>query len=171
MKMKTCPKCKQTKPVSQFRLSKKYKDGLRSWCNKCESDSSMRWKDKHRKQIIEFYRKHVIQTIDKKGKRRQFIKGLLKRPYPDDLICEICKKKVNTLHYHHWNDKNPSKGIWMCYSCHQGCNFIEKKILFNRYIKLKSNIDANYNPNLDNIPNGVSEANAYWDVPKTKKGF
>lgn len=35
MEEKRCPKCKTTKPVSEFYKSKQTKDGLRSWCKEC----------------------------------------------------------------------------------------------------------------------------------------
>ena len=33
--MKTCPKCKQTKPKSEFGISKRDKDGLKCYCKSC----------------------------------------------------------------------------------------------------------------------------------------
>lgn len=48
--------------------------------------------------------------------------GLNKRPYPHH--CELCRKgdvidgKPIRLHYHHWNPKLPSMGIWLCFHCH-----------------------------------------------------
>lgn len=44
IKIKTCSKCKQSKPLSCFQKSKRYKDGYRCWCNDCESKACKKWK-------------------------------------------------------------------------------------------------------------------------------
>jgi len=37
--MKQCTKCKETKPRSEFYKRKQNRDGLRSWCKRCEIDA------------------------------------------------------------------------------------------------------------------------------------
>lgn len=52
-----------------------------------------------------------------------------KRPYPKDGHCELCFEKPiihayrqhgrsTRLVYHHWDDSDLSKGLWICPSCH-----------------------------------------------------
>ena len=41
--MKTCSKCKETKPKSEFYKSKKSKDGLQSRCNSCNKATVTEW--------------------------------------------------------------------------------------------------------------------------------
>jgi len=153
---KTCPHCKQLKPVSQFRPCKKYKDGLRSWCNKCESRCSMAYHNKNRQKIIEFRRKHLIQSSKWNDRhKRTWIVGIVKRDHPADSICEICCKKSARLSYHHWNESFPSWGLWLCYPCHTGCNFMEKSGLPGKYLELKALVEREHRPSLVGVPNGI----------------
>lgn len=155
---KPCPKCKQIKPIKMFRKSPKYKSGYRSWCNDCESHGSMEYYKKNRAEIISFRRNHVIQTT-RTGNRqdRIFIMGIIKQPYPIDSVCEICQKSSNRLGYHHWDDNNPSCGIWACYSCHSGCNFLEKPNFVTKYIELKNSINESYKPDTSVAPMGIGK--------------
>jgi hypothetical protein len=67
----------------------------------------------------QYRRKHSL------GYHNKRISGLNKRPYTN--YCEICGKfQPKKLNYHHWNDSNPSMGIWVCYQCHILVEFIEK---------------------------------------------
>jgi len=47
-----------------------------------------------------------------------------KRPRPDN-ICELCGGEHRMLHYHHWDDKHPEKGLWVCRLCHWICEAVE----------------------------------------------
>ena len=156
---KNCPKCKKILPIDKFRKSPKYKSGYRSWCNKCESQGSMAYYEKNRKKIIEFRRKHVIQT-NKHGNHRDriFIMGVIKRPYPIDSICEICDKAARKLSYHHWDNNIPSQGIWVCHACHSGCNFLERTTFCEKYFSTKADIVTNYNPDTKNVPLGIGRS-------------
>ncbi len=45
--------------------------------------------------------------------------GLNKRPYLG--TCEVCgmeSVKSGDLAYHHWDDSDPSMGMWLCHMCH-----------------------------------------------------
>lgn len=79
--------------------------------------------------------------------------GLSKRPRPDD-ICELCGKKTEKLAYHHWDDTNLSKGIWVCFLCHMLCENVDnggkklievyelKKTLLDLTLKEEDNADG-----------------------------
>ncbi len=41
-----------------------------------------------------------------------------KRHYPFDEKCEVCGRGQRRLGYHHWDDNDYSKGIWVCIPCH-----------------------------------------------------
>jgi hypothetical protein len=32
--------------------------------------------------------------------------------------CELCNENNSNLGYHHWDNSDPSLGIWVCYRCH-----------------------------------------------------
>jgi len=80
-----------------------------------------------------------------------------KRPYPQYQVCELCKRrKRKLLDYHHYDDNNLSKGLWLCRWCHPFAENVDKgftvpeiramgltyvgKRLMAKYIKLKSSI-------------------------------
>jgi len=80
-------------------------------------------------------RKHVL------GIKNKTIYGLNKRDWTG--YCELCGRKNIRLGYHHWDNKNPSKGLWLCIICHQGCEHYEKHGLqiIKRYKKFKKILD------------------------------
>ena len=63
-----------------------------------------------------------------------------KRPYPLDKRCEICKREKQ-LGYHHWDDANLMKGMWICNGCHYVANGAEKLKTVNEYFNLKEKIE------------------------------
>ncbi len=60
-----------------------------------------------------------------------------KRPRPDN--CEVCGCTPKRLDYHHWDDNHPELGIWVCKTCHDMCEGIEKG-LDKRYLIVKQSI-------------------------------
>ncbi len=116
---KWCPHCGRMLPVDEF--NKKYSryDGLQGWCKECGQG-------------------YVI--INSSGKR---FCGLHKRPKPTH--CEFCDGKVN-LSYHHWDDSNKSKGVWVCQTkkCHSLAEAVHLmdngSLLPDKYSKLKQRI-------------------------------
>jgi len=57
--MKTCSKCKETKPKTEFHKSRSRKDGLSYYCKMCKAN---REKD---------YRKNNLEKVKAKGKQRR----------------------------------------------------------------------------------------------------
>ena len=50
-----------------------------------------------------------------------------KRSQPDE--CEWCGKAVlphKWLVWHHWDDKHPEYGLWLCWKCHVIAEFLEQ---------------------------------------------
>lgn len=59
-----------------------------------------------------------------------------KRPYTG--FCELCNSKQKNLSYHHWDDMNLSKGLWLCPECHRFAEFIDRHLrTIDRYMKVK----------------------------------
>jgi len=91
-------------------------------------------------------RKHRLRT--KKGN----IYALNKRDYTG--YCELCGLSPKRLEYHHWDNKNPSKGIWVVHWTHQLCELIDRGIipltvcseipLVEKYLELREKINAEY---------------------------
>lgn len=110
-----CPHCGKMKPIDKFNKSHFQYDGLQSWCRKCKQSSQV-WSGSG--------------TFN----------GLHKRLKPNS--CELCGSKTK-LHYHHWDNTNPSKGIWVCQTnkCHNLAEVVDKldsgNLLSGKYHKLK----------------------------------
>lgn len=58
MKTKRCPKCQETKIVTEFYKAKARKDGYYSWCKKCCNKITIKWNKEHPEQCKESQRKH-----------------------------------------------------------------------------------------------------------------
>lgn len=78
------------------------------------------------------------------NKKEHFI-GLHKRPKSDH--CELCGSNPEQLDYHHWDDGNPSKGVYVDSSnkCHDLAEAVDKidsgSLLPEKYYKLKQEIN------------------------------
>jgi len=118
---KWCPHCGYMKSVEDFYTTHWTLDGLASWCKGCMRISS-------------------IGCCDGRFGR------LHKRPKPN--LCELCRGKAK-LDYHHWDDNNRSKGIWICSiwsknKCHHLAEAVDKldngSSLPKKYSELKQRI-------------------------------
>jgi len=92
----------------------------------------------HWLQIQREYKRRNYLTINGKTVRAS------KRLRPKDDCCELCRKQKNILHYHHWDDENLSKGVWVCGSCHLMITAVENptfEMRLNQYLELKQQIE------------------------------
>lgn len=83
------------------------------------------------------------------------IRGLLKRPYPNPPVCELCGQP-NMLKYHHWMDTkfilasprskaNPLyvPGIWICQPCDNFCHkLMDYPLLAKKWEILKAEAEV-----------------------------
>lgn len=60
-----------------------------------------------------------------------------KRPKPDE--CELCGRE-RRLSYHHWEDDNPSWGLWLCHTCHRFAESVDQGTV-NKYLQLKAQVE------------------------------
>ena len=88
-----------------------------------------------------------IKTLTTKSGKKRY--NLRKRKYSD--CCELCgrthtnKGVVARIVYHHWDDGNLNKGIWVC----TGCHFLVEKLdnefsLVSKYFSMKRTLDDYY---------------------------
>ena len=90
-------------------------------------------------------RLHRLSTV-KNGKSIR-IYDLNKRSYSE--TCEICGKNTHLV-YHHWDDNNYSKGIWVCVRCHLIIEIMDKMLSNNlsdsmkTYLIKKSQIEEEF---------------------------
>jgi len=83
----------------------------------------------HYNKRASYYKRHAAITSQR---RREWLggqfTGLNKRPYPN--ACELCKERIpahlmKQLVYHHWDDSEPSMGIWVHQQCHHICEAVD----------------------------------------------
>jgi hypothetical protein len=82
-----------------------------------------------------YYRSNFLRTKHK-------LIRVNKRPFQN--VCELCGKIIyKNAKYHHWDDKHPEKGIWVCIPCHYVVESWEKchENLIEKYLKLKEEIE------------------------------
>lgn len=138
---KRCVRCGEIKDKSEFYRKSSEPDGLGVYCKDCKREYMVEWRKNHKKNIKKHMRKwrqHV--TITTGGR---VIKGK-KRKRPIDGKCEVsgkeCDKEGKPLAYHHWDDENMLKGVWVCARCHaliEGGSTIED--LERRIMELEKN--------------------------------
>lgn len=129
MTMKTCTKCKVTRPREEFRKQPQNKDGLQSHCKFCQNAAKENW----RKRNIERVNAHakglyLSNPIRAKGRQVQkFFKGLSWQESFDKYqsmlkeqnnACEICKTKdhMRALHIDHCHKSGKVRGL-LCHNC------------------------------------------------------
>lgn len=118
---KVCPRCHELKPIKEFYQSVATPDGRRVYCKKCCQESNLRTYDKH-------------------------YSGLSKRPFPLDGSCELCNQILTPGYcYHHFDDSNPSLGIYACGRCDflaEGLDEIDKNPWkVDAYRRLKEEVE------------------------------
>lgn len=111
-KIKYCTICKIVLTDENWH---KYSRLIREYtCTKCR-----------RKYDSNYVSTHYLDTY--RNGKRIFLKGL-KRLYPNNKRCELCKllpKKF--LNYHHWDDNDIRKGIWICWYCHGMIELLDRR--------------------------------------------
>lgn len=99
---------------------------------------------KRLKRTRDYSRRTVLVTGTTK-ENSVVLTGLNKRPYPG--VCEMCGfPKEKGLHYHHWDEDNPSIGLWLCPRCHRLVEILDNlgsaKLgeLLAKYLRLRGSV-------------------------------
>jgi len=99
------------------------------YCSKKHSAESRRIKQR------DLHRGKYLYLLGEVGKRHPV--RVNKRPRPN--ACELCGKERDRFHYHHWDDKKPERGMWVCMRCHSHITACEKGFC-EKYLKLKNKL-------------------------------
>ena len=133
-KTKECSRCKRILPRSEFYKDSKAPGGIHRFCKSCHIKANREWRSRNREKVRirqrNYQRKH---RIGQSGKDIRGVKN--KRLYPEDNKCELCHKEKRLV-YHHWNNKDFSKGMWICTICHTAAHWLEQNDP-DAYYKLK----------------------------------
>ncbi len=96
------------------------------------------------KRSRDYTRRTILVTVTTEG-GTVVLTRLNKRPYPGE--CEVCGlPKEKGLLYHHWDEDNPSVGLWLCSRCHRLAEVLDKlgsaKLgeLLAKYLRLRGSV-------------------------------
>ncbi len=67
------------------------------------------------------YSEHSATVTVVDGKKT-IVRNLSKRPRPDR--CELCGDRP-AKSYHHWDEDDPSVGLWLCFRCHMAAEVMD----------------------------------------------
>ena len=116
--MNRCPRCKETKTLSDFQKNRSTPDGRQGWCRICQNQAGRRYKktDRGRASLKRTRTKHPDHVRAKNAVTRAVHAG--KIPRATALGCTDCSRMAE--HYHHesyapgrWLDVDP-----LCMQCH-----------------------------------------------------
>lgn len=120
--MKYCPRCKQTKPFTEFYKAKERKDGYRNYCKDCgriaHNESYHRnknggWSDKS----VEDMRRNNIRA--RYGLTVEQYEAIVSQDK-----CEICKEPGVQLHLDHCHVTGKVRG-GLCHRCNTGLGLLQ----------------------------------------------
>lgn len=135
------------------RQSKWVKAGLCSQCGNIREDSDFltcrpcrsNGKAKYNPQYHRNYQRNFMLGTLSNGKKVNI--RVNKRVYPKDKRCEIGEEISKRLVYHHWDNLDLSKGIWVCLNHHRFAEDVDKGLV-QRYLDLKRSLNEKAKPEI-----------------------
>lgn len=134
--MKTCPKCSQSKSVSEFYKDKSRPDGLKVWCRECSRKHDTSNPDTRRAYQTKWRKDHPELF---KQRRRKYRYGITPDQYNQLLTeqqscCAICKHPFGDTqpHVDHCHTSGAVRGL-LCGNCNRmiGLAYDNTNILVN----------------------------------------
>lgn len=131
--MKTCFKCGQAKPRSEFYAHKMMADGLLGKCKTCVSVDCLAHRQKNADRVAEYERQRS-QRSDRKAKKRIYENRHRRRhPEKDRARCAVARaiKRGKLVRQpcvycgnpktqaHHRDYSKPLDIVWCCFRCHR----------------------------------------------------
>ena len=129
-KMKTCYKCKQQKPLTEFHKNSLRPDGHTTACKPCAIEARKQWRIVNRGHAVLRDRKYYsdnAEAIIKKSlkvkknnplrvKAHEVIRGMVRTGVITPLPCWVCGEKAEA---HHPSYDLPADVVWLCRSHHK----------------------------------------------------
>ena len=121
-----------------------YPSDKRTNHHRCKSCSLERGKiyEKKNKEKVNNSRRNFRRKY-RLGQANNVVLKVVKRDWTGK--CELCNKENIKLDYHHWDNNNFMKGLWLCRACHWIAEDIDSlkdpQSKSNKYLKLKETIE------------------------------
>ena len=117
--MKSCSKCGEPKPSSEFGLRKRSADGLQSWCRDCLREYQRDYARNHRdparhREAQQRYRTRNRQKLAAHQAVRHAVRAC---EIVVPVWCQSCRC-VTELEAHHHDYRKPLEVKWLCTTCH-----------------------------------------------------
>lgn len=148
--MKKCGKCKEIKPLTEFRKYNRI-SGYQSYCKICENKYKVEWHKRNRdivnKRSRKYYKNNKQKVLAYSRKR---LYNILEKEYQlllkeQNFVCAICKSKCATyenLSVDHCHNTNKIRGL-LCNRCNRALGMFEDNIsLLKKVIKYLEKNDA-----------------------------
>jgi hypothetical protein len=137
---KQCTKCGQIKSAEEFCMNKRRKDGLSSYCKKCQNEysrahSAQYWESEHGKSVRQKYAQSLkCKEIYKRNRERRYEQMPLhwqarnavgtavrygKILPPSFFPCIICGKKAQQYHHDSYDPSHWLVVAPICNKCHR----------------------------------------------------
>jgi hypothetical protein len=124
---------RKSKAMRDYRATERGKLAVKASRDKHMGNADNRLKIQHLKR-----QNYLVINIEGKVKTLKVDKRL----YPGH--CELCgiDDSEHILKYHHWDNQNMSKGLWLCQNCHTLAEVYDKRgNLLELYVTLKGKIE------------------------------
>lgn len=128
--MKTCNKCKETKPLDDFSNKKSTKDGKNTWCRACMSASSKSWyeaspetRERRRESRRNWDRKNTLYKRDYRARIRYGVSMAVARMLYD-APCDLCGERKDKMNIDHCHKTGRVRGA-LCNRCNVAIHILD----------------------------------------------
>ncbi len=151
MNTKTCTRCGETKPLSEYLT---YHGKTEAACKTCKYAYAKQWRDSHREyrnaESREYYAKNRVAIKKKQSDKRisNPNQTLAKRavdlaqrkgaPKPNQFLCASCGEIAEEFHHWSYEEQHRLSVVPVCRRCHRSHHFTEPNTAFgqNRAVDL-----------------------------------
>lgn len=150
--MKTCSKCKESKPLTEFWKQSSNRDGLHIWCKGCAGASHKQWVENNRARSAEIkrewcarypersreiarkhYRTNRKSILEKDRQRRYGVsaKDVEQMRLTQGGVCAICKVSPKRFHVDH-NHLSGKVRALLCGNCNLALGHLKDSAILAR---------------------------------------